>query len=113
MCQEVGHTFGLDHQDEVFGNANLGTCMDYTNNPETNQHPNLHDYEQLEAMYAHLDSTNTALSTAPITNKGGVDTGNPSSWGRAVAQDKSGRESVFEKDLGSGNKVITHVFWAE
>src|SRR5512144_2970387 len=30
MCQEVGHTFGLDHQDENFYNANLGTCMDYT-----------------------------------------------------------------------------------
>src|SRR5215218_3588887 len=40
MCQEVGHTFGLDHQDENFNNANLGTCMDYTNNPSTNQHPN-------------------------------------------------------------------------
>ncbi|HEX6871286.1 MAG TPA: hypothetical protein VF163_09340, partial [Micromonosporaceae bacterium] len=32
MCQEVGHTFGLDHQDENFNNANLGTCMDYTSN---------------------------------------------------------------------------------
>ena len=32
-CQEVAHTFGLDHQDETFGNTNLGTCMDYTNNP--------------------------------------------------------------------------------
>jgi hypothetical protein len=40
MCQEVGHTFGLDHQDENFNNTNLGTCMDYTNDPSTNQHPN-------------------------------------------------------------------------
>src|SRR5262245_26631587 len=39
-CQEVGHTFGLDHQDEIFDNANLNTCMDYTNSPESNQHPN-------------------------------------------------------------------------
>ena len=31
MCQEVGHTLGLDHQDEIFDNVNLGTCMDYTN----------------------------------------------------------------------------------
>ena len=43
MCQEVGHTFGLDHQDETFDNPNLGTCMDYTNDPSTNQHPNTHD----------------------------------------------------------------------
>jgi hypothetical protein len=48
MCQEVGHTFGLGHQDEDFDNANLGTCMDYTNDPDgsalgqlDNQHPNL------------------------------------------------------------------------
>ena len=27
--QEIGHTFGLDHQDENFSNANLGSCMDY------------------------------------------------------------------------------------
>jgi hypothetical protein len=35
MCQEVGHTFGLAHQDENFTNPNLGTCMDYTNNWST------------------------------------------------------------------------------
>lgn len=34
-CQEVGHTFGLDHRDENFDNGNLGTCMDYTNDPGT------------------------------------------------------------------------------
>ncbi len=34
MCQEVGHIFGLDHQDEVFNNPNMGTCMDYTNDPD-------------------------------------------------------------------------------
>jgi hypothetical protein len=62
ICQEVGHTFGLDHQDEVFSNQNLGTCMDYTNDPDggkrygpDNQHPNAHDYEQLELIYAHAD----------------------------------------------------------
>src|SRR5262249_9511852 len=45
-CQEVGHTLGLDHQDTNFNNANLGTCMDYTNDPSTNQHPNKHDYDE-------------------------------------------------------------------
>jgi hypothetical protein len=48
-CQEVGHTLGLDHQDENFNNANLGTCMDYKNNQSTNQHPNKHDYDQFVA----------------------------------------------------------------
>ena len=30
MCHELGHTFGLGHLDENHGNANLGSCMDYT-----------------------------------------------------------------------------------
>ena len=34
MCQVGGHDFGLDHQDEDFINANLNTCMDYTNDPK-------------------------------------------------------------------------------
>ncbi|OHA27423.1 MAG: hypothetical protein A3C06_04685, partial [Candidatus Taylorbacteria bacterium RIFCSPHIGHO2_02_FULL_46_13] len=62
-CQEVGHTFGLDHQDENFSNTNLNTCMDYTSNPVSNQHPNAHDFEELESMYAHGDSFTTVLSS--------------------------------------------------
>jgi hypothetical protein len=50
MCQEVGHTLGLDHQDDVFDNPTLGTCMDYTSDPSTSQHPNRHDYEELELL---------------------------------------------------------------
>jgi hypothetical protein len=30
-CQEIGHTFGLGHQDE--SGADLDTCMDYSNTP--------------------------------------------------------------------------------
>ena len=67
MCQEVGHTFGLDHQDENFNNANLGTCMDYTNDPSTNQHPNKHDYDELITIYSHLDSTTTVGAIAPAS----------------------------------------------
>lgn len=60
MCQEIGHDFGLDHQDEGFGPPNLGTCMDYTDDPtgsgaflRANTSPNTHDYEQLVIMYTH------------------------------------------------------------
>lgn len=56
MCQEVGHTYGLDHQDEDFNNPNLGTCMDYTNDWSTNQHPNQHDYDELALIYNHTDA---------------------------------------------------------
>ena len=60
MCQEVAHDFGLDHQDENFNNPNLGSCMDYTSDPDgppSNEHPNAHDYEQVESIYAHLDGS--------------------------------------------------------
>lgn len=59
-CQEIGHDFGLDHQDETFDNPNLGTCMDYTNAPDgggtygpANRSPNSGDYASLtsDAMY--------------------------------------------------------------
>ena len=112
VCQEVGHTFGLDHQDENFSNPNLDTCMDYTNSPGTNQHPNAHDYAQLETIYAHLDSTTTVGASAP-TKGANQNLETPSDWGRSVRQDRKGRDSVFVRDLGRGNKVLTHVFWTE
>lgn len=57
VCQELGHVWGLDHVDEIFGNADQGTCMDYTNNMAQNNTPNGHDAEELNAIYAHADSS--------------------------------------------------------
>jgi hypothetical protein len=37
MCQEIGHDFGLGHQDE--SGADLNTCMDYSSALD-NPHPN-------------------------------------------------------------------------
>lgn len=112
MCQEVGHTFGLDHQDEDFLNAPLGTCMDYTNDPTPNQHPNLHDYEMLETMYAHLDgSTTTTSSTAPSLPD--IDSSDPGSWGREIHTSADGHASLYERDFGNGRKLFTHVYWVD
>lgn len=112
-CQEIGHTFGLDHQDEIFDNPNLGTCMDYTNDPSTNQHPNQHDYDELQLIYSHTDTLTTIGQSVSKTGAQN-DTGESrSEWGRAIRKDKKGRDNVFEKDLKDGNRVITHVFWAE
>ena len=112
MCQEIAHGFGLDHQDEIFDNPNLRTCMDYTNDPSTNQHPNQHDYDMLEEIYAHLDST----TIGQATQKGAapeLDLSEPGSWGREVRHSADGRNSLFERDLGDGNKVFTFIIWAE
>lgn len=115
MCQEIGHTFGLDHQDVDFSNPNLGTCMDYTSNPAgppSNEHPNAHDYEQLETIYAHLDSITTVGQTT--TSKGNHDNvEGVGGVGESVRKDAKGRTSLYEHDLGNGNKEFTFVLWSE
>jgi hypothetical protein len=107
MCQEVGHTFGLDHQDENFNNANLGTCMDYTNNPSTNQHPNAHDYEQLESIYSHVDSTTTVGVATPT---GAAHSGNAA----PVAVERSDRisSSTITESFVDGSARVTYILWA-
>jgi len=104
MCQEVGHTFGLGHQDE--SGASLGTCMDYADDSTNSQHPNAHDYALLEDIYAHLDSTNT--STASQGASGAFE--HPGEWGRLVSDNP--HSAVYERDFGNGQKMITFVYWA-
>jgi hypothetical protein len=53
ICQEVGHTFGLDHQDT--SGATFGTCMDYYHNTSSTDAlstlPDQGDYDQLACIY--------------------------------------------------------------
>lgn len=114
MCQEIAHDFGLDHQDEAFDNANLGSCMDYTSNPlgpPSNEHPNQHDFDQLATIYGHLDSTTTISQS---TNRGAaasqIDRGQ---FGQLMRSTNGGRTELYVLDLGNGEKVFTHVIWAE
>jgi hypothetical protein len=118
MCQEIAHDFGLDHQDEGFGPPNLGTCMDYTNDPDgggaygpSNEHPNAHDYEELGIIYAHLDST-TTVGSMP-TGFANADVHAVENWGAKVRESANGRSAIYVRDFGNGFKIITHVFWAE
>jgi len=125
MCQEVGHTFGLDHQDENHTNTNLGTCMDYTNDPSgtlgtngtlSNEHPNQHDYDQLATIYSHLDSTTTvarasAASTMPPAASRG-DLNSRAKWGQLIRQSRNERLALYERNFGGGKKLFTFVIWA-
>lgn len=70
-CQEIGHTLGLAHADINSGNINLGTCMDYTNDPTgtkgsngtlANTRPSSSDFSALNGIYAHLDATQLAYT---------------------------------------------------
>ena len=104
MCQEVGHTFGLTHQDEDFNNAPIvpHTCMDYFR-PDANETvgPNQHDYDELGIIYAHLDSTTTIGSAVGNTP------GNAPSFSQA----SRANGSVYVDHLPNGDSQTTFVFW--
>ena len=116
MCQEVGHTFGLGHTSEDGSSQN--TCMDYFSNTGANAgstlstHPNSHDFDQIATTYAHLDASATAAS-ATTTSGARNEVGNDrSTWGQEVERGAHGEFSIFVRDFGHGEKVITHVTWA-
>jgi len=126
MCQEVGHTFGLDHQST--NGSSLNTCMDYFSNTGANAgstastHPNAHDYEELSTIYSHLDSTNTSFSVAgpsgavtsdaiPAMDQISLD--GPGQWGVEVERSDDGRFSTYVLDFGSDRQIITFVTWAD
>lgn len=126
MCQEIGHTYGLGHQDEDFNNPSLGTCMDYTSDPSGNTSPNQHDFDQLASIYAHLDGSGGGGGGGggggcwpPGKCKNGV-AAPPGfemplpyieQWGRHVSTSADGGQSMYVKDFGNGYRVITHVTW--
>lgn len=113
-CQEIGHVYGLRHQDEDSSTDATTSCMDYTNRPRGNEYPDQHDYDQLMTIYNRTRHTSTE-TTASIASRlrdeaSGGDT--LAEWGRAIQFMRDGRPFVFEKLLPSGRKTITHVFWA-
>lgn len=97
ICQEIGHGFGLHHQDE--SGADLNTCMDYSNALD-NPSPNAHDYQQLETIYnSHLDSSSTVGFTAGES-------------GRVIHRRDTIATSYIVEDLGDGFLLHTFVSWA-
>ena len=123
VCQEVAHTFGLEHQSTNGSSQN--SCMDYFSNTGANAtstlstKPNAHDFDQLNLTYAHLDSISTvqllaaevaAMSRGPgAANRDISD--DPQSWGQLVRQSANGRSSNYERENGDGSKNVTHVYW--
>lgn len=116
MCQEIGHDFGLGHQDE--SGADLNTCMDYANALD-NPKPNAHDYAQLETIYAHLDSTTTIASIFDVSTMSasrpqtlGEILNDAGQWGVPVRFDSKGRPNQFIMPTHEDGFELTHVFWA-
>lgn len=116
MCQEVAHTFGLDHQSE--DGSSLNTCMDYFSNTGANAgstastKPNKHDFDELNLIYAHVDSTTTVATSTATAGQDAVNE-DPTTWGALMRQSANGRSSTYEQDHPDGSKTITHVYWTE
>lgn len=123
MCQEVAHTFGLDHQST--SGASLNTCMDYFSNTGSNAGnaasttPNAHDFQELGIIYGHLDGTSTVTAIAAevaAMSQGSSAAGRDisddhNSWGQLVRQSGNGRSSTYLRENGDGSRNVTHVFW--
>lgn len=62
MCHELGHGLGLGHFDENFYNKDLGNCMDYTERPENNMHPDESTYKALVELYGSVDGSASSTS---------------------------------------------------
>jgi hypothetical protein len=96
ICQEIGHTFGLDHQDE--SGISLNTCMDYYHNTSASDtkstHPNSHDYDELGIIYNHLDASTSVGASAAFLPFGSAHTS------KVVAH------------LSGGARLVTFTTWA-
>lgn len=123
ICQEIGHNFGLGHVNEVFTNANTGSCMDYTNDPDggpgggsatdpDNMNPNAHDYALINSRHTHIGFVAPQSSVMPQA----MAAYNPvtaDQLGGLVWSSKDGRLERFEVDFGNGHKAATWVMWAK
>lgn len=116
ICQEVAHTYGLDHQST--DGSSLNTCMDYFSNTGINAGsklsttPNFHDFEELGIIYSHTDSSTTLAAVNLAATAAGVDiSDDPRSWGVLMRQSANGRSSWYERENSNGSKTVTHVYW--
>jgi len=122
ICQEIGHTFGLDHQSE--SGASLNTCMDYYHNTSSSDtkstSPNAGDYDELRCIYdpASKGSTltsgpHTCTGTGHLDSSSTVD-GAAGSLPDAVPSFSPASRmapSVYVDNLPNGDKLITWVIW--
>lgn len=124
MCQEVGHTYGLGHQNEDFNSDLTRSCMEYTSDPAGNESPDQHDYDMLDTIYAHLDGDGGGdgggggdcwppgkCKTGAAPPAFNMPLPSVETWGEHVSTSPSGGQSVFVQDFGGGYKVFTHVTW--
>ena len=100
--------------------------MDYTSDPEgppSNEHPNQHDYDQLETIYGHPDSYDSygtgrgggggGCNAPPGQGCNKLDVGDGNSrreWGLSLGR-RGAHESFIRIDP-DGTRHVTFVTWA-
>jgi hypothetical protein len=122
ICQEIGHTFGLDHQSET--GASLNTCMDYYHNTSASDllstHPNQGDFDQLRCIYDPTARRQTLFSDGHrCRGTGHYDSFNSSagalgSFPGATPSFAPGTqvgESKYVDHLPDGGLLVTWVTW--
>ena len=115
MCQEIAHTYGLDHQSEDGSSQN--SCMDYFSNTGVNAtstlstKPNAHDFDELNIIYEHLDSTTTVSTLSQLASSSTEVTEDPNSWGKLMRQSNNGRSSTYERFNSDSSTTVTYVYW--
>lgn len=132
ICQEIGHNFGIGHVNVVFGNRNVGSCMDYTNDPDgggaygpSNMHPYAHDYSLINSRHNHVGAaallpgfTDDQIEAMPETTElsRASQAFNPlklSELGRLVAVGDGGRTERYEMDFADGSRATSLVIRAK
>lgn len=107
LCQEVGHTFGLDHQDT--SGKDLNTCMDYATALD-NPSPGSHDFQQLQTIYSHLDSAGAASSSKGRSQPKKAVLQLPPGF-HGTGNHSRGHTSTFVREV-DGRTVLFNVIWA-
>jgi hypothetical protein len=97
LCQEIGHVLGLDHnRDGATGGTPDNSCMNDVGHLGAYTSPNVHDIEQLLAIYNHTDV---------------VEGGDEGGSGGGPPCDKN--PSHPKCQTGNGHWITVHTFWAE
>ncbi len=93
--------------------------MDYFSNTGVNAtstqstKPNFHDFQELVAIYDHVDGYSTVSGAASAANSANEVTDDPRSWGQWMREKSKGRSDFYERRNRDGSITITHVYWTE
>ena len=105
LCQEIGHTLGLDHYRGQ-------SCMDDRRGlfQRAFIRPSRHDYDQLKRIYRHTDNRTTVGSLETDGTEVFISEDEDAPFAAVAA---SGGADVIIEDLGGGHSRLTYVTWVD